>query len=167
MARRVRGSFTIAKPIRRALPYSPLNVRIVRLALLYEDLRIEVYGIAERKKMRALDHLGTSYRRLYFVRRAVMTILEIKGAFQRLDECPEFQAVRKRFSQTESEAWREAVDFLIASKDRFKEVRDDVGGHFLERVADYALREISDRAVGLVTIRRGTNLTLRLRNSNS
>ena len=30
----------------------------MRLAVLYEDLRIEVYGIAEPKKMTALDHLG-------------------------------------------------------------------------------------------------------------
>ncbi len=78
--------------MRRALPHSTINVRISRLAVLYEDLRLELYAAAE-DEIPLLDSVSDTYRRLYFVRRA-MTTLEIKGGLQRLDQCPEFKEIQ-------------------------------------------------------------------------
>jgi hypothetical protein len=50
-------SITRVKLIRSALPHSELNVRIARLAVLYEDLRIEVYAAAE-EDIPLLDSIG-------------------------------------------------------------------------------------------------------------
>lgn len=133
-----------------------MNVRIARLAVLFEDLRIEMYAIAERGKIQACDHIGDGYRRLYFVRRAIATVLEMKGGFQRLDQCPEFQNVLRSFTPEETADWRAAVTFLVDHEQEFRQIRNDVGGHFLEQAADYALASISAKATGVIIIQRGT-----------
>jgi hypothetical protein len=97
-----------------------MNVRIARLAVLFEDLRIEMYAIAERGKIQACDHIGDGYRRLYFVRRAIATVLEMKGGFQRLDQCPEFQNVLRSFTPEETADWRAAVTFLVDHEQEFR-----------------------------------------------
>lgn len=155
MARRFRRSVTRAKEMRRALPHNDLNVRIARIAVLYEDLRIELYATAARQKIKALDHNGDGYRRLYFIRRAISTVLEIRGAFQRLDQLPEFRRLRMNFSAEQDTAWRAAVDFLLAHDADLRQIRDDVGGHFQERAADYALDHMSSKEVGMITIEEG------------
>jgi hypothetical protein len=144
------------KEMRSALPHSDLNVRIARIAVLYEDLRIELYATAHRGEIKALDHIGDGYRRLYFIRRAITTVLELKGAFQRLDQLPEFRELKSSFSPGEDADWQAAVKFLIDHDQDFKNIRNDVGGHFQEQAADYALANMAANEVGIITIEEGT-----------
>ncbi|HEY0319751.1 MAG TPA: hypothetical protein VGC66_02150 [Pyrinomonadaceae bacterium] len=54
-------------------------------------------------------------------------------------------------------AWNKAIAFFEQNKDVFKNARDDIGGHFLERAADYALRHIKPKAVAQIEITREAN----------
>jgi len=112
---------------------------------------------ASAEEISLLDEpIGDFYRRLYFIRRAIMTILEIKGALHQIDQWPEFrEKVATSFTPEQTAAWRLTVDFLNANDAAFKAVRNDVGGHFSEKAADHALREMGNSEVGAVTIREG------------
>jgi hypothetical protein len=149
-------SLVRVREIRRALPPSDLNTRIARLAVLYEDLRIEFYA-ASAPAIDLFDSpIGDLYRRLYFIRRATATTLEIKGAIQRLHQLPEFQErIRTKFTPQQAASWQSAVDFLVANDAALKRIRDDVGGHFSEKAADYALNNIGDREAGTLIINEG------------
>jgi hypothetical protein len=129
---------------------------MVRLAVLYEDLRIEMSAVASRAHFKTLDHLGDGYRRLYFIRRAIASMVEVRGAFERLDQLPEFQEMAKVLNPKEKSDWNAAVDFFSTHKAEFKQMRDDFGGHFQETTALYALENVDATAVGFITIRAGT-----------
>jgi hypothetical protein len=144
------------KEVARVFEHSDLNVRVARLAVLYEDLRIEMFAIAA-PELPALDFTDERYRRLYFVRRAVATFVEFKGALTRLDQCPGFCDLKKTFSTDELQQWHEAVSFFETHKDTFKTARDDIGGHFQEKAAESALRDIKKEAVAKIEIVKGPN----------
>jgi hypothetical protein len=149
-------SITRVKLIRSALPHSELNVRIARLAVLYEDLRIELYAAAEQD-IPLLDSIGDGYRRLYFVRRAISTILEVASAIRRIDQYPEFrEKIKSRFSKPELADWEAGVTFFTNHDAELRGIRDDVGGHFLERAADYALDHMGAATAGILTIQEGS-----------
>jgi hypothetical protein len=131
-------SRTRSKELSRVLPASDLNFRIARLVVLFEDLRIELNAIAARS-LGKLDYTDVGYRRLYFLRRAIATLLEFKGALLRINELPEFRVVKDSFTKEEKEQWDEALAFFKNETNPLKLARDDVGGHFQERAAEYAL----------------------------
>jgi hypothetical protein len=79
-----------------------LNAKLARVCVLFEDLRIEVRGIAELS-IAALDVLDSEqenqfapphrtgrYRRYYFVRRSISTIREFAEALRLLNSDPGF-----------------------------------------------------------------------------
>ena len=82
-----------------------LNAKLARLCVLYEDLRVEVCGIAE-PSIPALDVLDSErdnrftperigrYRRYYFVRRSIGTIREFAQALRLIKRRPGFPAQR-------------------------------------------------------------------------
>jgi hypothetical protein len=155
MLRFMPRSITRFKELARALPPSDLNRRMARLVVLHEDLRIEFYAAAE-DEMAILDSIGDLYRRLYFIRRAILTTMEIKGALQQLDQLPEFRELQRSWSKPEIAEWREAITFLIDKNDLFKTVRDDVGGHFSQAAAAYAIDNMPGSVIGKLTIQEGS-----------
>jgi len=144
------------KEMRRVFEHSDLNVRVARLAVLYEDLRIEMIAIGEYE-LSALDFTDERYRRLYFVRRAVATLVEFRGALMRIHQCPEFCHLRKTFGADELQQWHKAVSFFDMHQDTFKDARDDIGGHFQEKAADAALKDIRKETVAKIEIVKGPN----------
>ncbi len=134
-------SKTYIKEMYRFLPSSELNTRVARLAVLYEDLRIEMFAIAE-PSIPILDYTDEKYRRLYFVRRAIATLVEFRGALMRINQCPEFSTIKSRFTPVELSQWQNSHKFFETNKEFFKKVRDDTGGHFQENAANYSLGNI-------------------------
>ena len=147
-------SITRVKELKGASPFE-LNRRLARLVVLHEDLRIEFFAAAE-EEISFLDHAGDLYRRLYFIRRAVLTTLEVKGALQQLDQLPEFRELQRFWNAQEIAAWRAAVTFLKDNDRQLKTVRDDVGGHFSQTAAAYAVDNMPGTVVGTLTIQEGS-----------
>ena len=75
-----------------------LHAHILRLAVLYEDLRIELYGIAE-DSMPKLDGTDERYRKNYFLRRSIATLVEFAETVRILNECDEFQPIKDSFTK--------------------------------------------------------------------
>src|ERR1039458_1911084 len=79
-----------------------LHAKLARLCVLYEDLRVELFGIAE-PSIPALDVLDLErdnrfsperigrYRRYYFVRRLIGTLVEFAEALRLISDDNDFQ----------------------------------------------------------------------------
>ena len=68
---------------------SLLDAHISRVAVLYEDLRLEMMAASE-VSLPTLDTIGMEHRRIYFARRSIGTLRELAEAIRLLDELPEF-----------------------------------------------------------------------------
>ncbi|MCI0419055.1 MAG: hypothetical protein L0312_07525 [Acidobacteria bacterium] len=116
-----------------------LHANIVRLAVLYEDLRIELYAVAE-DSLPKLDTVDNRYRRNYFLRRSVGTLWEFAEALIMLDSCPDFQAVKEDFTSKALKDWKKSLSFFKRYEPFLKSIRNDcnclphptasVGGHW-------------------------------------
>src|SRR5262245_46529779 len=87
-----------------------LDAHVARLAVLYEDLRTELYG-TESESIETLD-LIDRYRSIYFLRRSIATLREFAEECRLLNECTHFQAIKDKFNEDSSERWGQALAFF-------------------------------------------------------
>jgi hypothetical protein len=111
---------------------------IAQLLVLYEDLRIELYGITE-KDLGKLDGTDQKYRTHYFVRRSIGTWSEFAEAIRLLDQLDDFRQIKQAFDAASRKKWEKAVRFFKKYERFVKAVRNDIGGHFGPKAAKYAI----------------------------
>src|SRR3954466_2263101 len=87
-------------PIRRILTAAEpeVMVQLVRLIVLYEDLKLEVAGLHVPTD-KEFDEVSQHYREMYFVRRAFATLWEMDSAFHKLNMLREFKARKRSFDR--------------------------------------------------------------------
>ena len=95
------------------------------------------------------------YRSLYFVRRALVSVLEIEQAINALNQNGEFGKLKCRFRPRSSKQWSDAVSFFAANHASLKKRRGLYGGHFTDKAADAVVSAIldSDSVVGALEVR--------------
>ena len=151
-----------------------LDAQIARLCVLYEDLRIEMMGIA--KDLPALDILDSAtdhpyrpemvgnYRYFYFMRRSIATISEFASALRLLDENPSFSVVSSAFEEYSKATWASAIAFFDKKREMLiRSIRNDIGGHFGQQAALESLSRLGEHATGkmeLVTTGDATDIRL-------
>ncbi len=130
-----------------------IHEHIARLAVLYEDLRIEMYAIAA-DDIPALDQLDQRYRRLYFVRRSIATLEECSDALVNVDQCPSFNRIKSRPKGKGGnwDLWDAAIVFFRQNRDFIKKVRNDIGGHFGRTASRHALQHLEPTATGIIEV---------------
>ena len=119
---------------------------IARVAVLFEDMKIEVEGLdcddfSKRFGVRA------PARRVYFIRRFTSTFVEFAEALRLLDEEPGFQNIKTKFSRHKKLTWSRAVRYFRHAEPFFKKVRHDVGGHFGGQAAIFAVQHLRPNGV--------------------
>lgn len=120
---------------------------IARVAVLLEDLRLEVHGVAlDREAVPTLEEAGENYRLLYFMRRAMGTLHEFENALRSLSQMAEFQAILSVQAQDQNyvEYWMPTIDFFRRNRLMLRAIRNDVGGHFGEKAVERAFPAIAD-----------------------
>lgn len=138
-------------------------VQVVRLCVLYEDFQIEMTGAME-ESIKALDGTSRDTRRFYFVRRHLATFAEIEGALHKLNRNRTFKVIRKGMEPGEKRKWSEAVTFFSKNHAFLKSMRDDTGGHFLDRAALFALENVPPESVAVFEVyRRGNGADVKLK----
>ena len=131
-----------------------VHAHIVRLAVLYEDLRIELHGIAE-PSMPILDGTDERYRQNYFLRRSIATLVKLSVETVRLlNECDEFQPIKEGFDKDIRLYWDKAERFFRRNEQFFKDVRNDIGGHFGSVSATFAVRNLRPEAVEKLEVQK-------------
>jgi hypothetical protein len=126
-----------------------MQVKVARMCVLYEDLRVEYEG-AQAEQLADLDKTSKLTRRFYFVRRTLGSLTEIEGAINKLQLNKTFRERKKAFAADKLKMWDEAVCFFSADNHQFllKDWRNDIGGHFHDAAAAFAIDEIDIETVG-------------------
>src|SRR5258708_3015412 len=115
-----------------------MHAWLARLCVLFEDLRIEVHCLYD-ESISASTQVDANVRRLYFLRRAVATLVEFAETLRLLDDNSEFRRLKGSFNASAFVQWSEAGAFLDSNESFLKQVRNDVGGHFGSAAALYAV----------------------------
>jgi len=136
---------------------SPLLNRLAQLSVLYEDLRIETFGISTRDDLPPLDYLDSRYRVHYFLRRSIATLLEFEGALGKLSGTQEYKSARRMFENQPDKKdlirrVSAAIRFFHGHHDTLKSLRNSVGGHFHDEAAGFATKHADPRATAQLVI---------------
>jgi len=132
---------------------SQVRACVARLSVLYEDLRIETSGMYG-ESLPHFDVNGKVYRRLYFLRRAILSACEFAEALRLLDECPDFKSVKARLAPELSARWDQGVYVYSQHEPFLKKVRNDIGGHFGHAAAKYAIENLVPTTIGRIRIEK-------------
>jgi hypothetical protein len=145
-------SRTIYKSLWAALGLGPVDLHAIlaQVAVLYEDLRLELTGL--EKEFPDLQAIGKNYRRNYFVRRSIATLVEFSVALKMLDDNADWQAVKARFNSESAAGWLAAMKYCKENHLYLKKIRDDFGGHFGFKAARWAVQNLSKDAPGSIEI---------------
>lgn len=136
-----------------------MDAQIARLFVLYEDLRIELTGITQHS-IPVLDILDPfderepisvgQYRLHYFLRRSIGTIYEFAEGLRLLNREREFLDVKNVFEDVHSDIWGKAVVFFDQNENVIQNIRNDIGGHFGQKAAMYAVANLKPETIGQV-----------------
>lgn len=121
-----------------------MMVQVAKLAVLHEDIMLEIHGALSAADMNTLGHASEAYRRMYFVRRALATAFEMKQAVDVLQMNKAFKRMKKSWTPTSTRMWEEAVRFFSKNHVLISTWRNDVGAKFTEAAVEYALDENKD-----------------------
>ncbi len=122
--------------------------RAIRLFVLYEDLRIEYLGAMTHVPIEALDDIGMRFRRNYFIRRSLVSLIEFSGALNRLNSVREWREHIGQKNDDIAKRWQVAVRYFNDNHKRWETLRGDIGGHYSESAAAFALKNLNPAAVG-------------------
>lgn len=151
--------FRELRQVFQPLSESNFEAIIARLAPLYEDLRIELHGIAE-ESVASLDQLDVRNRRICFLRKSLATLWEFAEAIRHLELCPEFGLIASELTKEKEidRRWRRASAFFKRKENTLKLVRNDIGGHFGLEAARFACQNlVSDAVDGIEMADPSTN----------
>jgi hypothetical protein len=129
-----------------------LHQQIAPLCVLFEDLRIEIAGIAA-KDLGPLDETGQKGRSLYFLRRSIGTLHEFADALDQMDNSPEFVHIRARLDDDELRLWNRDITFFRKHANRVARVRHHVGGHFGAQAGQHAIENLLPDAAGSLEVK--------------
>ena len=145
------------KSLKSVFPDDRLHIRIARLLVLYEDLRIETSGL-QASTLKGLDFIDKgNYRRRYFLRRSIGTINEFSEALTSVNRLKGFQQIKAKFGNSAQEHWDEMIRFFKVNKHLFRNVRNDLGGHFGEEAAAYSVSSFREGTTGSLEIYRSSD----------
>ena len=145
-------------PIRKILTATKpdVMVQIVRLIVLYEDMKLEV-KLMNLPRNKVLDEVSAHYRSAYILRRSFATLLEVDSALIQLDQHATFKRDLPKFQTDQLRNWKAAIAFFAEKKAVLKSRRNAYGGHFQANVSKYilGLLDDSEESVGTLEVRLG------------
>jgi hypothetical protein len=83
------------------------------------------------------------------LRRSLVTLHEFAGAISRLNALPSWSdEIKNHQNDEQRRIWNEAIAFFGVAKERFAKLRNDIGGHYQEKSAKYALESMTAGTAG-------------------
>jgi len=137
---------------------SELLNRLARLSVLFEDLRIEWGGLPENISLGDLDTIGSDYRRNYFLRRSLVTLIEFRDCLTEVLHTKEFRTAEPTLSDMDKELITTADQYFKAHNKRMKEFRNVFGGHLDLRSVEFATSRFTAQFVGKISWDKSTGV---------
>jgi hypothetical protein len=130
---------------------SELLTGIARLAILYEDLRLEMKEFQGlHHKVIVLGGTDTDNRGIYFLRRALETLVEFGRGLNTIRRMSEFKTAEPGLTKLDAGFIADADKFLQQNWARLKDLRNEFAGHIQSEGVRFALEHLTNE-VGLVT----------------
>ncbi len=126
-----------------------MRVQLARVCVLYGDLLLEFRG-TDAERLDAIDRWGVGVRQHYFIRRTLGTLSEMEGAVNQLNLNRAFKLSKRGWKKENLAWWDAAVRFFAKHHEFLKAWRNDVGGHFLDDAAEYAIDNMPKARVGAI-----------------
>ena len=166
-SRRMIGSRTFFTSLDRLFRYGDetekqMQVHFARIAVLYNDLALETTA-ANEESIPLLDTSGMNARRFYFVRRSIATVSELRDAIRVLNANKAFQSCKDRWDRVPQREWTDLVRFFEQNHEFLRDWRNDVGGHFEDRAAAFAIDNLEGMVGALELYRRGDGADVRVK----
>lgn len=125
---------------------SDYDARLARVAVLFEDLRLERLATAA-DSIESLDRSGVELRRFYFIRRSIGTLKEFAEALRLLNQSADFGPIRASFGDDAAAKWAKSIRFFERREPYLAKIRNDFGGHFGEEPARFVIEHLHDGPV--------------------
>lgn len=132
-------------------PHDALAAKIARLCILREDLLLEMHGVYT-EEIHELDQHSAEFRRMYFLRNLVRTLMEVSGAMQTLLNSREFGDLLAKAPKKTQDLFSEAASIIGKAHPIAKEVRNDICGHVLEKAVQEALERMDPDSWGFFEV---------------
>jgi hypothetical protein len=130
---------------------SDLLNEVARLAVVYEDLRIEIAELRSIQQEYEKASLPIpEYRVIYFLRRALSSIVEFRGGLTKVRSGAEFKRAANNMSKITADHLFEAERYLNQHWGQLKEFRNELGGHVQLGGVKFATENLSG-TVGSIT----------------
>jgi hypothetical protein len=113
---------------------------IAHLSILFEDLRIENAGVlAPDDSLGDMDTIQRNYRRLYFVRRSLVTLSEVAGCVKAIAANSEFRERKVTSRALYLQDVDDAHSYFSKKINLVNQFRNEFGGHLDQRAISRAL----------------------------
>jgi hypothetical protein len=134
-------------------PDDPLAAKNARLCILREDFALEMHGVYT-ENIEVLDSHSETWRRFYFLRNLIRTLMEIQSGIQRLLSDKDFKDLLYKQSPEVKREFGRLARVIAHAHPILKEIRNDICGHVLESAVQEALEEINLDSFGFMEIGR-------------
>jgi hypothetical protein len=130
---------------------SELFNAIGRLAIVYEDLRLEMNEFRRLQRSVIEDGLpDTDNRVTYFLRRALATLVEFRGVLTAVRGSAEFKLVEPSLTALDAAYILDADRFLQQNWTQIKSLRNEFAGHISARAIEVTMKGLTNE-VGKVS----------------
>lgn len=130
---------------------SELLNNIGRLAILYEDLRLEMKEFQKLQQSVIAEGQPDSDNRVpYFLRKALATLVEFRGALTSVRSSAEFKLAETKLTVLDARCILDADRFLQQNWTQIKSLRNEFAGHITTRAVEHTMTHLTNE-VGKVT----------------
>lgn len=131
-------------------PNDEYAATMARICILWEDFITEATGGAAQS-IKEMDGHSPQWRRLYFLRRSIGTIHEIRRALHHLRTQREFNQTLSKQPQADQDRFIESYKTLCKHEKLIKDLRDTIaGGHVLQKAVKEGLRRMDSEVYGML-----------------
>lgn len=132
---------------------SELLREIARICILYEDLRLEIEEIRLIWDRKNKPEEGDDFRFTYFIRRALVTLMEFQSVVTAIRLTKEFKRAEPSIARSEADDILHVTQYFQRNGKRLNELRNEFGGHIQPAAVRFATEHLSD-VVGKITMNR-------------
>jgi len=131
-------------------PNDEYATTVARLCILWEDFMTEASG-GTAERLPAMDSNSVRWRRLYFLRRSIGTIQEIRQGFDQLCKQKNFKSAHKKQPTTDRNSFDKSRKKLGKHAEKLKELRNRIGGgHVKEDAVKEGLAKMDCEKIGML-----------------
>lgn len=134
-------------------PTDPLAAPIARLCILREDIAIEMQGVYQQE-IAKLDGHSSAWRKIYFLRNMVRTLMEMDSAIHSLRSNSEFVSLLATQTTSVQEEFGELFKAMEAAHASIKHTRNTICGHVKHAAVQQALEGMHDSRWGFLDLDR-------------